>query len=294
MGAILQATGISTEQTIRSSIEHAGLAGNRCIEEAGVNRLDIGLMINVGIYRDQNMVEPGMAALIQKKLGLNLDYITLPVRKSAFSFDLMHGGIGALHAMRVAENYLQTDSTQHVLIIASEAHPSNRADAPFPYATLGSAMLLSKNSDASKGIQGFAFGSTPQAQIASTGFLKPMACGAEGRDALEIQVDARYAEQALAHALQLARPFMLQQNLGANETQLISSQLHAEFANQLCAGLELPASAALNLFPTWGDPFTSSFGLGLHQLRQQQATARQLLFVGVSSGLTAACVHYAL
>ena len=70
MGAIIQATGISTDKTIKSSIEHASLAGNRCIEQSGVSRLDIGLVINVGIYRDQNMFEPGMAALIQKELGV--------------------------------------------------------------------------------------------------------------------------------------------------------------------------------------------------------------------------------
>ena len=48
-------------------------------------------------------------------------------------------------AVQVAGSILGTGSTEHVLIVAGDTHPSlarSTADAEFPYATAGAALLL--------------------------------------------------------------------------------------------------------------------------------------------------------
>jgi 3-oxoacyl-[acyl-carrier-protein] synthase III len=294
MGAIIQSIGISTDQSVRSSIAHATIAGKNCLEASGVAALDVGLLINCGIFRDKNMVEPGMAALIQKGLGINLDYINLPVRKSAFSFDLMYGAIGVLHAMYVANSFLQSDQLEHVIIVSSEAHPSNLAGANFPYATMGSAMLLSKGDDPAKGFQSFGFSSSEKLNIGASGSVQPLECGITGREAMTFSMAADYPAQALDFARQFAHGFMEKNHIDKANTSLISSQIDADFALQLACALDLAPEAMPSLFANYGDTYTSSFALGLYQLRTQNALpeGRQVLFAGVSSGLTAGCVAY--
>ena len=102
MNAVIQATAVVVDRSIRSSIGLAAAAGTQCIERAGIAVDDVDLLINVGVYRDNNMVEPAMAALIQKQIGINLDYVKSPSRKAAFGVDLMNGACGVLNAMQVA------------------------------------------------------------------------------------------------------------------------------------------------------------------------------------------------
>ena len=62
MGVVIRETGISTDVTLHDSIEHAVRAGSACIDAAGIDRNDIGLVINVGIYRTDNIIEPANAS----------------------------------------------------------------------------------------------------------------------------------------------------------------------------------------------------------------------------------------
>ncbi|MBC7304849.1 MAG: hypothetical protein H5T78_28365, partial [Nocardia sp.] len=56
------------------SIDLAVGAARACLAGAGLGATDIDVLINIGIYRDGNVVEPSNAALIQRELGMHLDY----------------------------------------------------------------------------------------------------------------------------------------------------------------------------------------------------------------------------
>ena len=62
MGVIIQAVAVSQDSAVRGSIAHAARAGRDCVSRAGVALQDIGMLINTGVYRDDNLVEPAMAA----------------------------------------------------------------------------------------------------------------------------------------------------------------------------------------------------------------------------------------
>lgn len=127
-----------------SAIELAADAGRVAIDDAGLPDDAIDVLIHVGVYRDQNIVEPAIAALVQKKIGIGLDYGRGD--HHLYSFDLMNGACGVLSAIAVAGALLATGA-QSVLITASDVHPGG-ADvgraAGFPYAPKGAALVLER------------------------------------------------------------------------------------------------------------------------------------------------------
>ncbi len=158
MGTAIRATAVSTDPAVRSSIAHASAAAQECLERAGVTPAQVDLLINVGVFRDSNMAEPAMSALIQKEVGMNLDFVRDPSPKAGFSFDLMNGACGALNAVQVAGAFLETGSAEYVLVVSGDAHPSTAgtphpAGAEFPYATVGAAMLLERGLGPRHGIR---------------------------------------------------------------------------------------------------------------------------------------------
>ena len=78
MGIIIKATSIIEDVENQGSVELTVKAAKQCIASAGISMEDIGILINLGIYKEDNVGEPAMAALIQKQLRLNAD----PVKQS--------------------------------------------------------------------------------------------------------------------------------------------------------------------------------------------------------------------
>ena len=60
-------------------------ASNQCIKNAGIHPNELGAIVFTGIYREEHIVEPAMASLIQKKIGANP---LLNKTQGTFSFDL--------------------------------------------------------------------------------------------------------------------------------------------------------------------------------------------------------------
>lgn len=59
----------------------------------------IDLLVNVGVYRDNNLCEPSVCALIQHQLGMCLNPEQAATGSMVFSFDLMNGACGLINAL---------------------------------------------------------------------------------------------------------------------------------------------------------------------------------------------------
>ena len=70
MGTFIKSTSMIIGNDQSSSIEIAAQALTECIEKSGIEKKDIGLLINIGLLRDKNIVEPAVSSLIQKKSTL--------------------------------------------------------------------------------------------------------------------------------------------------------------------------------------------------------------------------------
>jgi 3-oxoacyl-[acyl-carrier-protein] synthase-3 len=287
MGSIIKAFGTSASPAITSSIAHAAEAAQKCVSAAGISIDDVDVLINAGVYRDNNMVEPAMSALISRELGLGLDYIKQPVKKTAFTFDLMSGGAGLLNAVQVASAYLATGDAEHVLVVASDAHPSNRRVDGFPYASVGGAFLLARG-EAEQGFGRVQVSTSSGASPGVTGKLRFGGSVADGRSRMNVERDAGFEQQALELAVQTARKYARDEELSLANTTVISSQLSPGFASTLARRLE--AAGGVQVEGLDGDPHTSAltFAYGA----RPAASTGPLLFVAVGAGLTAACAVY--
>ena len=61
---------------------------------------DVDMLINAGIYREDNMGEPALAALIQEDIGANRGQPPIGGH-GTFSFDLMNGTCGVISAIQL-------------------------------------------------------------------------------------------------------------------------------------------------------------------------------------------------
>ena len=52
-------------------------AAKKCLEKAGHEPGEVGLLINVGIYRDKNLGEPALASMIQEDIGADIGNDTI-------------------------------------------------------------------------------------------------------------------------------------------------------------------------------------------------------------------------
>ena len=90
----------------KSALRLADAAAHGCLTDAAVLPADVDLLLNVGLYRDRNLGEPALAALIQEDVQINPEDPS-PGGHGSFSFDVANGACGVLSAMQVADRFLR-------------------------------------------------------------------------------------------------------------------------------------------------------------------------------------------
>ncbi|MFD5179951.1 hypothetical protein ACFWM1_29370 [Nocardia sp. NPDC058379] len=295
MGVRIRATGASRAADTHSIVEHSGRAARQCLQRADVRPEQVGVLINTGIFRDSNTVEPAVSALIQKAAGIGLDYTRDDPR--TFSFDLMNGAVGVLDAVRVAGSVLATGSTEHVLVVAGDTHPSltrGTADAEFPYATAGAALLLEQVD----GPEGFG----PVHSARSTGspaevaYVDTATMGAIGRSLMTIERDADFEDRILAVADDAARAALSAAEIDPAGLVLIASTPTPHFPKRLADALGIDQDAVRTPDLADGDPHTAALPLAYDRaVAERSLTGRtHVLFVAAGAGPSAAATLYRL
>lgn len=290
MGIIIEATGASVDGSITSSIAHAVVAARNCIQLAGIQPGDIDLLINVGVYRDSNIVEPAMGALIQRELGISLDFVSGTEFKPALSFDLMNGACGLMNAVQAASASLLLGEATRALIVSSDVHPSNLRAQAFPYASVGAAMLLCGS--ARPGFQRVQTKSLPREPVGTEGYIALGQGTPDGRERMTIRRDPDYTDRLLEFAEESARAYARAEDIELDKAFLIASQPTPTFSADLARRLGMKAYAACQDLD--GDPHTSALTLAYHKAASSGALEgqQQLLFVAAGAGLSSACAGY--
>jgi 3-oxoacyl-[acyl-carrier-protein] synthase-3 len=125
-----------------SALALADTAVRRCLEVASVARDEVDLLVNAGLYRDRNLGEPALAALIQDDSRLNAED-PHPGGHGTFSFDVANGACGALTSLQVVDGFLRAGTARRAMVVASDAAPTRGQAARFPYTPAGAAVLCS-------------------------------------------------------------------------------------------------------------------------------------------------------
>ncbi|MFD4247887.1 hypothetical protein ACFWP3_40885 [Streptomyces sp. NPDC058525] len=269
-----------------SAVELAGRAARGALARARVPASSIGVLVNVGVYREHNTFEPAMAALVQKEVGINLDYIADPEPAAGFSFDLMNGACGVLNAVQVGQALLETGSTERLLITAADVHPGGDADRDpdYPYADLAGALLLERSADPAAGF-GPVRHYTEDRPTDVEGYLDTAAMGRHGRTAITVRRVPGHGARLSAFAARAVTDYAAEFGVDLDRTLVIGPFATADGDD---GDDEAGAGEA------GGEPHTAAPVLGY--LRAMDGVRRddydQFLFVSAGAGPSAACALY--
>lgn len=123
-----------------SALRLAVAAGKDCLQRAGRDPHELDLVVNAGIYRDRNLGEPALAALIQDDIRANPEDPHSGAH-GTFSFDVANGACGVLTALQIVDGFLRSRAVQLALVVASDADPGHGMSEHFPFSAAGAALL---------------------------------------------------------------------------------------------------------------------------------------------------------
>ena len=164
MGARIEAASALTNHGLRRpTARHLANAATRdCLAHAGKEPGDVDMLINAGIYREDNMGEPALAALIQEDIGANLGQPPVGGR-GTFSFDLINGTCGVISAIQLESGLLSSGVIRLGAIVTSDVDPQVKDPRSAPFRPAGGAMLLGWD-DTAAGFTDFAADTYPEYQ----------------------------------------------------------------------------------------------------------------------------------
>ncbi|MFC9897211.1 hypothetical protein ACFVMC_26280 [Nocardia sp. NPDC127579] len=269
------------------SVERSALAVREVLDRSGIDNGEVGLLLNTGIHRDENIVEPAIAALIQKKAGINLQYHGQ--RAPALSFDIMNGPCGFLDAVQVAA----VTGPHKVVIVAGEGHPSRTEHPDFPYLTSAAAVVVGPSPDDAAG-----FG--PVYRARTTAPDKPLAymplatMGTEGVRVLGLdQPEEAALERGLDIATEVVVRCLEQEGLDPADCVLLAGEPRAGFAKTVAtaAGID-----EVHTPGTPADPHSAAlpFAYRAWLAAEPRGRARHALFLAADGHFVAACAPYGL
>jgi amino acid adenylation domain-containing protein len=274
----------------RGSVELATQAAAQCLDRSGLDRNQLGLVIHAGVYRDEFISEPAIAALVAGELGVN-DDIRSPDGPKTLAFDVFNGAVGFLNACQVAVQMIGAGTTEHAMVVASETE-NNSGSAAHPAYGLsetGSAVILSPT-NGNKGFGRFVFRHHPEYAGALTTYTRH----SEGRTWLEIERDpdltARYLDiiaNAVGELLKLEA--IAPSDIAAVFPPHLTQPDRDELATRLGIASSLFVTPASDT-----DPFSSSVPQGLQHAWQHGLVGEGDigLIVSVGSGLQVGCTTY--
>lgn len=281
----------------QSSIGMAVFAAKNCLTQAGLPMQNIDLLINIGVFRDNNIIEPAMAPLIQKELGMNPD----PVRngclkRSTFSFDINDGECGFLTAVHVADAFFKSGSAKYALVVAGDIHPSKTDHSDFPFQSVACAILLAHTEDVNSGFSGFHFKTSANGSFGFSANVDLMANGLKSRECMTFTIEDQYHDHLAGFTSEMMREVFQSGRINPSDIDyVLTSQQAKGFGRAVAhaAGLN-GRSQVVDLYDQYGDTHTSSLILSYHHLVCDGLTKKndRILFMSAGSGLSAACSLY--
>jgi 3-oxoacyl-[acyl-carrier-protein] synthase-3 len=271
----------------QGSLAHAVAAGRSCLGASRLRSGDVGVLVNAGVYRDGHVAEPAIAAYIQHRLDINVEFQGRPT----LAFDLLNGGCGMLNAIQVAGALLLSQQAAAALVVAGEANSDRRPDPASSVARSGAALLLDCAPCAGTGFGGFAF----QTHDEDAGLFGAVVSLAVPRGRLLIRRQAGLEAAWLGHARGAVDEALEREGLTRDQIDLVvPAQISAGFLSRLPAAIGFPAEKIADFTASLPDTGSTSAFLAWHRVlaeRRPPAGAR-VLFLVFGSGLTVGAATY--
>ena len=269
------------------SVAHAVAAGRRCLAASHHGRGDVGVLVSAGVYRDGHVAEPAIAAYIQHRLGINVEFQGRPT----LSFDLLNGGCGMLNAVQVVGAMLQSGQAGAGMVVAGEANGDRRPDPASAVARSGSALVLDRSPTGDTGFGAFAF----QTHEEDAGLFSAVVSLAVPRGRLLIRRQDCLEEAWLGHARGAVDAVLEREGLARDRIDLVvPAQISAGFLARLPEAIGVPADRIVDYTASLPDTGSTSVFLAWHRLLAKRAPAAgtRVLFLAFGSGLTVGAAIY--
>jgi 3-oxoacyl-[acyl-carrier-protein] synthase III len=274
----------------RRVIDMASAAARACLARSRHDRGDIDLLLYAGVYRDEFLSEPAIAAMIACELEMNDD--VPPDGKKTLAFDVLNGSVGFLDAWWAASEAIIAGKFTTAMVLAAEIE-NNRTVPPHPMLGLretASASILDLDADGSRGFGRFVFrsGAGELGAYVSRGRFAPVApyLQFERRPDLE-QLHLAGIAEAVGELLSLEQ---LQLD---DVAVIVPPQPSPAFIDALAARLGARRERCVDV-TGGGDPFTSSLPLALDAaIGVGRARAGDVgLLIAAGSGGQVGCASY--
>jgi 3-oxoacyl-[acyl-carrier-protein] synthase-3 len=204
----------------------ADTAMQRCLALAGKTPGEVDLLINTGVYREDNMGEPALAALIQEDIGANLGQPPVGGH-GTFSFDLANGICGVISAIQLEAGLLRSGVIRLGAIVASDVYPRGTDPGAVPARPVGGAMLL-RSDDSIAGFTDFHSETFPEYQdLFASGLVWQARRGVRGplqaTGSSRMVIDARpgYTDRLVDCAEEVTRRFLRRLGMGIDDIDLL-------------------------------------------------------------------------
>jgi 3-oxoacyl-[acyl-carrier-protein] synthase-3 len=240
MGTIIERVDVAHGgwRSRHSALRLAVNAATTCLDRAGRSPDDLDLLVNAGIYRDRNLGEPALAAMIQEDIGAHPEDPHADAH-GTFSFDVANGTCGVLTGLQIVDGFLRSRTIRYALVVASDADPGRGMSEDFPFSATGGAVLCSWT-DRRYGLGRVHWANADDdlggAFRATVGHL-------DNRNVLRVDqsewMDARYAAAAAAAVTACLKHASLQ--LGDID-RIVAAPARPQFRTELAQRLELPES----------------------------------------------------
>ena len=233
----------------------ANAAARSCFALAGHEPGDIDMLINVGMYREDSIGEPALAALIQQDIGAS------PGRRPAgrgegggqagragtFSFDLLNGACGAITAIQVESGLLKSGVIRLGAVVSSDVQPDVKDPAAAFLRPAGGALLL-RWQDGEAGFADFGTETFPEYQDLFTSGLVwqrrhgiPVPRQGNGHNAMVVTIKPGFHARLADCAEEATRRFVRRLGLGIEDIDLlVPAPADPDFVDRLRARLRVP------------------------------------------------------
>jgi 3-oxoacyl-[acyl-carrier-protein] synthase-3 len=287
MGTVIDRLHISrgTLRTRHSALRLAVSAARGCLKDAGASPRDLDLLINAGIYRDRNLGEPALAAIIQEDIGANPEDPHSDAH-GTFSFDIANGVCGILTALQIADGFLRSRSISHALVVASDADPGRGASERFPYSPAGAALLCSW-SDNGEGLGPVCWAENPDGGMN----FRAMIDFDNYHNVLRFQKSPALAGELAAVAERAARQCLDNASLRVSEVdRIIAAPAEHRFRAELAERLGI----TVDRIAVCGDErmHTASLAAAMSGENLHAATGARVLLVAAGAGVVAGAALY--
>jgi len=302
MGTRIEAASALTGHGLRKPTARrlADAATRTCLAQAGKEPGDVDMLINTGIYREDNMGEPALAALIQEDIRANPGQPPIGGR-GTFSFDLLNGICGVISAIQLESGLLRSGVIRLGAIVASDVDPNPKNPRAAFLRPTGGAMLLGWD-DSLAGFTDFYMETFPEYEgLFMSGLVWQERHGhrvpqrATGQHQMVIEEKPGYQARLADCAEEVIRRFLRRLGMGLDEIDLlVPAPSSADFLDTLRARLGVPSDRVAYITEDLEGAYTTGPIAALQAAIRsgRLGEARNTLMLAAGAGITVALALY--